>query len=86
MFQLYQVWSAMNVMHYFCNFALPTVSFCDVEARMEYIRFSDGGVLAYFRLWNLGGLLLLRSKLFYCLQLPIHPMLEGGDPNAIWGS
>ena len=44
MFQLYQVWSAMNVMHYFCNFALPTVSFCDVEARMEYIRFSDGGV------------------------------------------
>ena len=32
-------------MHYFCNFALqPTVSFCVVEARMEDIRFSDGGV------------------------------------------
>ena len=31
------------------------------------------------------GLMLLRSRLFYCLQLPIHPMLEGGDPNAILG-
>ena len=31
------------------------------------------------------GLMLLRSRLFYCLQLPIHPILEGGDPNAILG-
>ena len=31
------------------------------------------------------GLMLLRSKLFYCLRLPIHPMLEGGDPNAMLG-
>ena len=27
-------------------------------------------------------LMLLRSKLFFCLQLPIHPMLEGSDPNT----
>ena len=31
------------------------------------------------------GLMLLRSKLFYCLRLPIYPMLEGGDPNAMLG-
>ena len=30
-------------------------------------------------------IMLLRSKLFYCLRLPIHPMLEGGDPNAMLG-
>ena len=30
-------------------------------------------------------IMLLRSKLFYCLWLPIHPMLEEGDPNAILG-
>ena len=32
-----------------------------------------------------GGLMLLRSKLFYCLRLPIHPMLKGGDQNAMLG-
>ena len=41
----------------------------------EDIRFSDGGVLAFFRSWNLGELLLLRSKLFYCLRLPFKPIL-----------
>ena len=28
-------------------------------------------------------IMLLRSKLFYCLRLPIHPMLKGGDPKAM---
>ena len=41
----------------------------------EDIRFSDGGVLAFFRSWNLRGLLLLHSKLFYCLQLPFKLIL-----------
>ena len=27
--------------------------------------------------------MLLCSKLFYCLWLPIHIVLEGGDPNAM---
>ena len=31
------------------------------------------------------GLMLLGSKLFYCLQLPINPMLGGGDQNAMLG-
>ena len=31
------------------------------------------------------GLMLLRSKLFYCLWLPINPMLGGGDQNAMLG-
>ena len=44
----------------------------------EDIRFSDGGVLAFFRSWNLGGLLLLRSKLFYCLRLPFK-LLSGAE-------
>ena len=26
--------------------------------------------------------MLLRSKLIYCVWLPIHSMLEGGDPNV----
>ena len=43
--------------------------------KKEDIRFSDGGVLPFFRSWNLGGLLLLHSKLFYCLQLPFKPIL-----------
>ena len=34
---------------------------------------------------SLGRLLLLRSILFYCLRLPIHPLLEGGEPNDILG-
>ena len=34
------------------------------EDSEEDIRFSDDGVLAFFRSWNFGGLLLLRSKLF----------------------
>ena len=32
-----------------------------------------------------GGLMLLRSKLFYCLRLPIYSMLERGEPNAMLG-
>ena len=32
-----------------------------------------------------GGLMLLRSKLFYCLWLPIYSMLERGEPNAMLG-
>ena len=32
------------------------------------------------------GIMLLRNKLFYCLRLPNHPMLEGCDPNAIGGN
>ena len=30
--------------------------------------------------------MLLRSNLFHCLQLPIHSMLEAGDPNTIPGT
>ena len=29
--------------------------------------------------------MLLCSKLIYCLRLPIHSMLEGGDPNVKLG-
>ena len=29
--------------------------------------------------------MLLRSKLFHCLRLPIHPMLGGSDQNAMLG-
>ena len=25
------------------------------------------------------------QETFYCLRLPNHPMLEGGDPNAMLG-
>ena len=46
---------------------------------MEDIRFSDGGVLAFFRSWNLGGLLLLRSKLFLLSPAPIQANTRGGD-------
>ena len=45
------------------------------------IRFSDGGVLAFFRSWNLGGLLLLRSKLFLLSPAPIQANTRGGDQN-----
>ena len=33
-----------------------------------------------------GGLMLLRSKLFNCLRLPIYSMLERGEPNPMLGS
>ena len=29
--------------------------------------------------------MLLRSKLFYCLRLPIYSMLERGEPNPMLG-
>ena len=29
--------------------------------------------------------MLLRSILFNCLRLPIHPLLEGGEPNDMLG-
>ena len=35
--------------------------------------------------WKSRRLMLLRSKLFYCLRLPIHPLLQGGDPNTMLG-
>ena len=47
----------------------------------EDIRFSDGGVLAFFRSWNLGGLLLLRSKLLLLSPAPIQANTRGGDQN-----
>ena len=31
------------------------------------------------------GLMLLRSKLFYCLRLPIQSNAKGGDLNAMLG-
>ena len=33
----------------------------------------------------LGGYCCFAANSFYCLRLPIHPMLEGGDPNAMLG-
>ena len=32
-----------------------------------------------------GGECCFAANSFYCLRLPIHPLLEGGDPNAILG-
>ena len=32
-----------------------------------------------------GKIILLRSKLIYCLWLPIHSMLEGGDSDVKLG-
>ena len=34
---------------------------------------------------SLGGKCCFAANSFYCLQLPIHPMVEGGDPNAMLG-
>ena len=36
----------------------------------EDIRFSDGGVLAFFRSWNPGGCSCFAANFFYCLRLP----------------
>ena len=33
----------------------------------------------------LGGNCCFAANSFYCLRLPIHPLLEGGDPNAMLG-
>ena len=33
----------------------------------------------------LGGECCFAANSFYCLRLPIHPMLGGGDPNAVLG-
>ena len=48
---------------------------------MEDICFSDGRVLAFFRSWNLGRLLLLCSKLFLLAPAPIQANTRGGDQN-----
>ena len=32
-----------------------------------------------------GGLGCFAANSFYCLGLPIHPMLEGGEPNDMLG-
>ena len=45
------------------------------ESLWKDIRFSNGGVLAFLLSWNLGGLLLLRSKLFHCFRLLFKPIL-----------
>ena len=33
----------------------------------------------------LGGYCCFAANSFYCLGLPIHPMLEGGEPNDMLG-
>ena len=33
----------------------------------------------------LGSECCFAANSFYCLRLPIHPMLGGGDPNAMLG-
>ena len=80
MFQLYQVWSTMNVMHYFCNFALqPTVSFCVVEARMEDIRFSDGGMSVFFFDPGILEAVAASQQTFLLSPAPIKANTRGGD-------
>ena len=34
---------------------------------------------------SLRGKCCFAANSFYCLRLPIHPLLEGGDPNARLG-
>ena len=60
---------------------LIMVTFACLAIVAEDIRFSDGKVFAFFRSWNLGGLLLLRSKLFLLSPAPIQANTRGGDQN-----
>ena len=59
------------------------------ESLWKDIRFSNGGVLAFFDPGILGGgLLLLQCNLFYCLLLPFKPILEAHwiYQNSMWMS
>ena len=46
---------------------------------LEDIRFSDGGVLAFFRSWNLGGAVAASQQTFLLSPAPIQANTRGGD-------
>ena len=52
-----------------------------VRDQVQNFHFSDSGVLAYFRSWNPGELLLLRNKLILSTPAPIEPNNKEFNPN-----